>query len=57
MDSFKIGDKVVSIYELDKIGTITSIRKNIYSEPVCTVEYEDGNEYANYIRLFRKVTE
>ena len=52
---FKIGDKVTSIYKPFKIGTVTNIRMGVCSEPVYTVEYEDGNEYANYGCVFKKV--
>lgn len=53
MNKFNIGDKVFSIYEPDKISTVTSIDTIQYPYPVYTVEFEDGNKYANYGNVFK----
>lgn len=55
MVEFNIGDRVVSIWEPNKIGTVKSINTLFYSKPVYTIQYEDGNEYANYGAMFKKV--
>lgn len=55
MVEFNIGDRVVSIWEPNKIGTVKSINTLFYSSPVYTIQYEDGNEYANYGAVFKKV--
>lgn len=55
MVEFNIGDRVVSIWEPNKIGTVKSINTLFYSKPVYTIQYEDGNEYANYGAVFKKV--
>lgn len=55
MVEFNIGDRVVSIWEPNKIGTVKSINTLFYSSPVYTIQYEDGNEYANYGTVFKKV--
>lgn len=55
MVEFNIGDRVVSIWEPNKIGTVKSINTLFYSSPVYTIQYEDGNEYANYGMVFKKV--
>ena len=52
---FNIGDKIISIYEPNKIGIVVNIQTSYYPEPVYTIMYEDGNEYANYADSFRKV--
>lgn len=53
MNKFDIGDKVFSIYEPDKILTVISIDAIQYPYPVYTVEFEDGNKYANYGNIFK----
>lgn len=53
MNEFNIGDKVFSIYEPDKILTVISIDTIQYPYPVYTVEFEDGNKYANYGNKFK----
>ena len=53
MNKFDIGDKVFSIYEPDKILTVISIDTIQYPYPVYTVEFEDGNKYANYGNMFK----
>lgn len=55
MVEFNIGDRVVFIWEPNKIGTVKSINTLFYSSPVYTIQYEDGNEYANYGAVFKKV--
>ena len=53
MNKFDVGDKVISIYEPDKILTVISIDTIQYPYPVYTVEFEDGNKYANYGNVFK----
>lgn len=53
MNKFNIGDKVFSIYEPNKILTVISIDTIQYPYPVYTVEFEDGNIYANYGNIFK----
>ena len=53
MNTFNIGDKVFSIYEPDKILTVISIDTIQYPYSVYTVEFEDGNKYANYGNVFK----
>lgn len=53
MNKFNIGDKVYSIYEPDKILTVISIDTIQYPYPVYTVEFENGNKYANYGNVFK----
>lgn len=53
MNKFDIGDKVFSIYEPNKILTVISIDTIQYPYPVYTVEFEDGNKYANYGNIFK----
>ena len=51
---FHIGDKLVSIWEPNKIGTVVNIKKGFYDKPVYTVMYDDYNEYCNYAMAFKK---
>ena len=53
MNKFDVGDKVISIYEPDKILKVISIDTIQYPYPVYTVEFEDGNKYANYGNVFK----
>lgn len=57
MNKFNIGNKVISIWEPDKIGTIKSIDTMSHPEPKYTVVYPDGNEYANYGACFKLVVD
>ena len=53
MNKFNIGDRVFSIYEPDKILTVISIDTIQHPYPVYTVEFENGNKYANYGNVFK----
>ena len=55
MAELNIGDRVACIWEPNKIGTVKSINTLFYSKPVYTIQYEDGNEYANYGAVFKKI--
>ena len=52
---FNVGDKVTSVWEPNKIGVVKSISTIMQPEPVYTILYEDGNEYANYVSVFKKI--
>lgn len=57
MNKFNIGNKVTSIWEPDKIGTINSIDTMSHPEPKYTIVYPDGNEYTNYGACFKLVVD
>ena len=50
---FNIGDKVYSLWEPEKVGYVIKIDTVSYPQPMITVRDENGNEYANYIQVFK----
>ena len=55
VEAFRKGERVVSIWEPNKIGKVIRISTYYGTEPVYTIRYKDGNEYAGYAGSFRRV--